>query len=287
METGDLWKLVLLSVCLVLSAFFSASETAFIAFPRVRLIHLVKTGKPGIGRVSSLIERPEKFLSTVLLGNNLVNTGAAALATALAISLIGSEGWGLLAATIGITLLLLVFGETLPKTIAWSRAESTAFTVSGPLVVVGWILSPAIRLLQVVSSLVSRTLGTSPLHSQVTEEEIRTMISVGAQAGAVEPTEAEMLEKVFHFGDRQVQEIMTPRTEIIWVEKDISLQAFFGIYSQDTHTRFPVFNGDIENVVGVLSVKDLLQGMAQGELSPDSSISEVRRPAISYRRPSW
>ena len=287
METGDLWKLALLSFCLVLSAFFSASETAFIAFRRVHLVHMVKTGRPGVGRVSHLIERPEKLLSTVLLGNNLVNTGAAALATALAINLIESQTLAVLAATIGITLLLLIFGETLPKTLAWRRAESVAFAVSGPLVLVGWALFPAIRLLQGVSSMAGKALGTTPIHSQVTEEEIRTMISLGVQAGAVEPTEADMLEKVFHFGDRQVQEIMTPRTEIIWVEKDATLEQFFGIYSQEAHTRFPVFEGDVENVVGILSVKDLLQGMAQGELLPGSSVSEVQRPPTSCRRPSW
>ena len=279
METGDLWKLILLFFCLVLSAFFSASETAFIAFPRVRLIHLVKTGRHGVGRVSHLLERPEKLLSTVLLGNNLVNTGAAALATALAISLIENENLAVLAATIGVTLLLLVFAETLPKTLAWGRAESVAFAVSGPLVLVGWALFPAVRLLQALSSLAGKALGTSPIHSHVTEEEIRTMISVGAQAGAMKPREAEMLEKVFHFGDRQVQEIMTPRTEIIWVEKNATLEEFFGIYSQEAHTRFPLFEGDVENVVGILFIKDLLQGMAQGELHPGSSVSEVQRPA--------
>ena len=93
----------------------------------------------------------------------------------------------------------------------------------------------------------------------MTEEEIRAIISAGARVGAVEPTEAEMLEKVFHFGDRQVQEIMTPRTEIVWVEKDTSLDEFLKIYSQQTHTRFPVYQGDMENIIGIVSVKDLLQ----------------------------
>ena len=116
METSDLWKLILLSVCLVLSAFFSASETSFIALSRVRLMHLVNIRRPGAVRVSQLVERPEKLLATVLLSNNLVNTAAAALATAVAISLIDNVNLAVLVATIGITLLLLVFGETLPKT---------------------------------------------------------------------------------------------------------------------------------------------------------------------------
>ncbi len=279
MEPSDLWKLALLAVCLVLSAFFSASETAFIAFPRVRLLYLLNLGRPGAGRVSRLLERPEKLLATVLLSNNLVNTAAAALATAIAISIIDNANLAVLVSTVVVTFLLLVFGETLPKTVAWSLAEKVAFAVSGPLIVVGWILSPAIRLLQGVSFLVNRALGISTTHSQVSEEEIRTMISVGAQAGAVEPTEAEMLEKVFHFGDRQVQEIMTPRTEIVWVEKGATLEEFLKIYSRQTHTRFPVFEGDPENIIGILSVKDLLQAIAQKGLRPGNSVADVQRPA--------
>ena len=279
MDTGDLWKLILLFVCLVFSAFFSASETAFIALSKVRLMHLVNTGKRGATRVSQLVERPEKLLATVLLSNNLVNTAAAALATTVAISLIDNTNLAVLVATVATTLLLLVFGESLPKTLAWSRAETVAFAVAPPLTVVGWVLSPVIHLLQGISSFFGRAVGITSIHFQITEEEIRTMISVGAQAGAVEATEAEMLEKVFHFGDRQVQEIMTPRMEIIWVEKDTILEEALRIYSQETHTHFPVYQGDMENVVGILSVKDLLQRMVQRELQPDSSATDVVRPA--------
>ena len=279
MDTSDLWKLLLLLVCLVLSAFFSASETAFIALPRLRLLHLVNIGKPGAQRVSDLVHRRDKLLATVLLGNNLVNTLAAALATALAISFIDNISYAVLAATAATTLILLVFGETLPKTLAWSRAEAVTFAVSRPLRLVGWLLSPAVRMLQVVSYVATRALGISLTHSEVTEEEIRAMISVGAQDGAVEPTEADMLEKVFHFGDRQVQEIMTPRTEIVWVQKGATLGDFLGIYRHEAHTRFPVYHGDMENVVGVLSVKDVLLIMAERGLPRESTVSEVLRPA--------
>ena len=279
MDSGDLWKLIVLPVFLCLSALFSASETAFVALPRARLLHLVNTGKPGAKLVSQMIQRPEKFLATVLLSNNLMNTAATALTTALAISLIDNGDLAVLVATVVTTLLLLVFGETLPKTLAWGRAETVAFALSRPLTLVGWILSPAVRLLQVVSTLVTRVFGISGNRFHVTEEEIRTMISVGSEAGTVEPVEAEMLEKVFRFGDRQVQEIMTPRTEIVWVEKDTTLGEFLLIYSQQTHTRFPVYEADKENIVGILSVKDLLQTMAQYSLQSDSTVSNVLRPA--------
>lgn len=280
MDNSDLWKLILLAVCFVLSGFFSASETAFIALPRARLLHLVSTGKSGARRVSGLAERPEKLLATVLLSNNLVNTAAAALATAVAISIMDSPGLAVLVATIGVTLILLIFAETLPKTMAWRRAETVAFAVSRPLVVVSWVLSPAVHVLQWLTQLVGRSLRIAPIHSAVTEEEIRTLISVGAQAGAVETTEAEMLEKVFHFGDRQVQEIMTPRTEIAWVEQGTSIEDFLDIYKRETHTRFPVYEDDMENIVGILSVKDLLHRMAESSVQSDDNATSEVRPAF-------
>ena len=280
MDNSDLWKLILLAVCFVLSGFFSASETAFIALPRARLLHLVSTGKSGARRVSGLAERPEKLLATVLLSNNLVNTAAAALATAVAISIMDSPGLAVLVATIGVTLILLIFAETLPKTMAWRRAETVAFAVSRPLVVVSWVLSPAVHVLQWLTQWVGRSLRIAPIHSAVTEEEIRTLISVGAQAGAVETTEAEMLEKVFHFGDRQVQEIMTPRTEIAWVEQGTAIEDFLDIYKRETHTRFPVYEDDMENIVGILSVKDLLHRMAESSVQSDDNATSEVRPAF-------
>ena len=280
METADLWKVALLLVCLLLSGFFSASETAFIALRRVRLMHLVDIGLPGAGRVSRLLQRPEKLLATVLLGNNLVNTAAAALATALTISLIENDNLALLASTIGVTMVLLVFSETLPKTIAWHRPESVAFAVSRPLVLVGWTLSPAVWVLQEVSTLASRSLGITQAPSLVTEDEIRTLIAVSAQTGAVEASEAELLEKVFRFGDRRVREIMTPRPEIIWVEHGITLEQFLALYSEHTHTRFPVYQDTMENVVGVLSVKEVLMALSQSDLQPQASVTTLLRPAF-------
>ena len=278
MDTADLWMLGLILVCLLLSGLFSASETAFVALPRVRLMHLVNIGRPGANRVSRLLQRPDRLLATVLLSNNLVNTAAAALATAIAINLIDNGTLAILVATIGVTLVLLVFGETLPKTIAWNRSEVVAFAVSRPLTLVGWVLSPAIRMLQVVISLANRSLGITPAPSHITEDEIRTLIAVSAQVGTVEASEAELLEKVFRFGDRQVREIMTPRPEIIWVEQGTTLEKFLALYSEHSHTRFPVYQDSIENVVGVMSIKDVLQAIGTGGLHSQDNVTGLLRP---------
>lgn len=280
METADLWRLTLLLVCLGLSGFFSASETAFVALSRVRLTHLVSIGQPGANRVAQLIQRPEKFLATVLLGNNLVNTAVAALGTAMVVSLIGNNFVAVIVATLAVTLVLLVFGETLPKTVAWHRSEAVAFAVSRPLSLVGLTLSPAVRVLQGVSWVANRALGISGTPPQIGEQEIRTLIAAGAHSGTMEPTEAALLEKVFRFGDRQMREIMTPRPEIVLIERGTTLEKFLPLYSEHSHTRFPVYEGSMENVVGVLFSKDLLLALGEGRLRPQDSVTDFLRPVL-------
>jgi Mg2+/Co2+ transporter CorB len=211
LEGSDYLKLGLLVLFLALSAFFSGSETAFIALQRVRLIHMVRTGVPGARQIFRMAQHPERLLATVLLGNNLVNTAAAALSTALVISLLDNVNSAILIATGGVTLLLLIFGEIVPKTLAARHSERFAFAVVRPLQLVEWLLFPLVRSLQGLSSVIARITGAAGQPSLVTEQEIRSLISVGKEAGAVEASEAEMLEKVFHFGDLQVAEIMTPR----------------------------------------------------------------------------
>ena len=279
MDAGDLWRLALLAVCLGLSGFFSASETAFIALPRARLMHLVRSGRPGAERVSHIIQRPERFLATVLLGNNLVNTAAAALATVLALNLITNKSLSVLAATGGVTAFLLLFGETLPKNVAWRRSERVAFVVSRPIRLVELALSPLVTLLQLFTTMTNRLLGISAATPQMGEEEIRTMIAAGAQTGTVEAGEAALLEKVFRFGDRQMREIMTPRPEIVWTEQGDTLKEFLEVYSEHSHTRFPVYEGTIENVLGVLSVKDVLANL-EIHLENGSIVTNQLRPAL-------
>ena len=197
MDIADLSRLILLLVCVALSAFFSASETAFIALPRARLMHLINVGTPGANRVGQLLQRPDKFLATVLLSNNLVNTAVAALGTTLAVSLMGSNDYkAVLAAIFGVTLILLVFGEALPKTIAWHRSERVAFAVARPLTMVGLALAPPVHILQIFTSMVNRRLGITDKFNQAGEEEIRALIAAGVQSGMLEAEEFALLDGV-------------------------------------------------------------------------------------------
>jgi putative hemolysin len=270
--------LAIFIVCLVLSAFFSSSETAFTALQRVKVEHMVSTNVPGAQRVSKMRQHPEKLLSSILTGNNLVNTAAAALGTVLAISVWGERG--ILYATIGVAVLLLIFCETTPKIIAAHNAERLSLKLARFVEVTSWVFTPAVLALSAIASRFSKLAGGHPVaKSLVSEEEIRTMISVGHKEGTVEQAEAEMLHKVFEFGDRPVREVAVPRTEVVWVEKGTKLADFFTIYAQSPVSRFPVFEERMDNVVGILSVKDVLMGLAKGTINKEGIIDDLIRPA--------
>ncbi|RLC94027.1 MAG: HlyC/CorC family transporter [Chloroflexi bacterium] len=282
MDATDTLYLVLALICVLLSAFFSSSETAFISLQRIRLKHLESKGVAGAGRVARMMEKPERFLSTVLLGNNFVNTAAAALGTAVALSLLpGNERIAVLVATILVTVILLVVAEIVPKIAAAQHGEKMALIYVTPIMALSWLLSPATAVLEWIGTRFSRLVGGEPVHrALVTEEEIRTMISVGREQGIVEEAEAKMLDKVFEFGDQPVHDAITPRPDVVWLEKGTTLAQFLQVYANSPHSRFPVYEETPDNIVGVLSIKDVLMGLAHGKLTNENSLDHLIRPTM-------
>jgi putative hemolysin len=274
----DTLYVVLFIVCMILSAFFSSSETAFISLQKVRVQHLVDNKVRGARLVSRMIARPERLLSTILLGNNFFNTAAAALATALAIKFWPSQG--VLISTIAVTILLLVFSETTPKTIATRHAEGMALFYARPIETLAWLLTPFVVALSWIAMGFSKMFGGAPVpKSLASEEEIRTMISMGHREGTVEEEEAEMLHNVFDFGNRPVMEVMVPRTEVVWVTKGTKLDDFLKLYAENPLSRFPVYDENIDNVVGILAVKDIVMAQAKGNFNGEDTIDDLIRPA--------
>jgi len=270
--------LVLLVVCIILSAFFSGSETAFISLQKIRLEHLVSTEVRGAKRVARMIQKPEKFISTVLLGNTFFNTAAAALATALAISHWPEQG--VLIGTVATTIILLIFAETTPKTVAVHHAERLSLLAVRPLEVVSWLLAPFVYVLRKIALGLGKLTGGEPEpRSLATAEDIRNMISVGHKEGTVEEDEARMLHNVFDFGDRPVREVTIPRPEVIAIEQGSTVADFLSLYAESPISRFPVFKENMDNVVGILSIKDVLMGMAKGEITRETVIDELVRSA--------
>jgi CBS domain containing-hemolysin-like protein len=271
---------ILLIICIVLVAFFSSAETAFMALQRFRLQHMVQTNVKGADTIAKLVEKPERMFSTILLGDNFVNIVAASLATVLAVDIFG-EKYGIIVASASLTVVLLIFGDVIPKTVAARHSERVSLWIARPINFISWLFTPLVTVLSWIASGFVRLFGggTTLRSSLFNEEEIRTMIDVGHKEGAVEPTEAEMLHAVFDFRDRPVSEVLVPRPEVIAAEKGTTLNAFFETYQKSPMSRFPIFEENMDNVVGILSIKDVLMAQARGEIKPEDPIDSLVRPA--------
>jgi putative hemolysin len=278
MSGSEILYLIILLVCVALTAFFCSSETAFLSLQKVKLEHMASTGARGAKQLAKMLERPEKLLAVVLLGINLSNTAAAALGTMLAISIWGDQG--IIYATLGITVIILIFAETTPKTFAAQHAEKLALWYVRPLSFIAWLLTPFVVALSWIAMAFSRTLGGIPApRSLASPDEIRTMISVGRNEGTVEEHEARLLHKVFEFGDRPVREVMIPRPEVVAIEQGSKLSDLLKLYAEYPMSRFPVYKENMDNVVGMLAMKDVLMALAKDNINDDSNIDELTRTA--------
>ncbi len=278
MAGNEVTYLVLIIVFIGLTAFFCSSETAFLSLQKVRLEHLVSTRVKGAMLVANMIKRPEKLLSVVLLGINICNTAAAALVTALAVNIWGEQG--IYIATACITVAILIFAETTPKTFAAQHSERLALAFARPLELVSWVFTPFVAALSWIASGFAKIFGgVSATRTLASPEEIRTMISVGHKEGTVEEHEAKLLHKVFEFGDRPVYEVMVPRPEVIAITQGSTIADFLKLYAEKPLSRSPVYKENMDNVAGILSVKDILMALAKGTVSEESTIDELTRPA--------
>ena len=266
-------------MCLVLSAFFCSAETAFIGMQKLRLQHLLDTGHPNAKIVAKIIEKPERFLATVLLGINFFETALATLGTLIAISLWG-ENLGAAIAIIVVTIITLVVAEFLPKSISTRYGEKIALAYARPIALISTIFYPLVYILNLMGLRFTKLFGegaeSKPTFS---DEEFHTMISVGRREGTVEEEAAEMLHNVFEFRDRPVSEVMVPRTEVVFVEQGSKMSDFLDIYAQHPLSRFPVYKEKRDNVVGILAIKDVLMALSSGTVNKDSTIDELVRQA--------
>lgn len=237
---------------------------------------MVENKVSGADKLQKVVSEPGRFLAAILLGNNLVNVAATALGTVMAVSVWG-DNLGVIIATFAITILLLIFCETTPKTFAVHHAEKLALLYIRPLHVLFTILNPFISVLSWMASGLAGTSGSPIPLLVISEEEIRSAIDMGEEQGVVEEDEAEILHNVFEFGDRPVREIMTPRTEVVWLEMGTKLEEFKSAYAQSPHTHYPVYEDNTDNIVGVLSIKDVLMAEATGEIRQDSEIDSLVR----------
>lgn len=258
MDSGDIFQLIFLLILLLLSAFFSSAETALTTSNRIRMRTLAEEGDKRAQRVLRITDDSGKMLSAILIGNNIVNLSASSIATSLAIKLLGSVGAGI--ATGILTILILIFGEISPKTLATIHAEKIALAYSAIIELLIKILTPVIYIINKLSMGVLLLLRVNPntATQQMTEEELRTIVDVSKESGVIESEEHEMINNLFDFGDAQAKEVMVPRIDMTFANIDSTYDELIQTFQKYKFTRLPVFEETTDNVVGILNIKDLL-----------------------------
>lgn len=238
------------------------SETALMALSKIRIRHMVDEGVRGAKLVEKLSQDPSKLLGAILIGNNIVNIGASALATSVAVKVIGPSGVGVV--TVIMTILVLIFGEITPKSIAKQNSEKVSLMVSKPINFIVKVFKPLVLIFTAISGIFIRLLGGDPKATEpfITEEELRTMVGVSEEEGVLEGVEKEMIFNVFEFADSQVKDVMVQRVDIVAVDVNATYEEVINIIKTEQFSRLPVYNENIDDVIGILNVKDLI--MASG-----------------------
>ena len=262
-------EIFLFIICVIFSAFFSSSEVALISMTRAKVRTLDNENRVGSHAIVALKESPEHLLTTILIGNNIVNIAAASIATAIAIKMFGDVGVGI--ATGFVVIILLVFGEIGPKIYASRASDSFALTVAPIILFLSKLFTPVIWLVERVSPTLG--IGKDTAEPAVTEDEIKEWIDVGKEDGTIEQDEQDMLYSVLEFGDTTAREIMTPRVNVILMEDTISFEEAIRIFNETGFSRIPVYHDQIDNITGILNVKDVFSAMVSHR--KDSTIREI------------
>lgn len=279
MEPGTISFLIII-LCLIFIALLSSSEVAFIAFNRIRIRHLIEKGSSSAKTAQKIRDQHGRLFSAVILSGNLFTVLATSVGTALALKFFGEE-YGIIISTIIMTFLTVIFGELAPKTFAVTHAEKVALFMAKPMEMYIKLISPLVWIFNKLSNLIIRFFGgeIKPTPQFLTEEEMKAMISIGEEEGAIEKEEKEMLHKVFEFGDKKVSEAMVPRTEIVAIPEDAAVGDVLELITTERYSRYPVIKETVDNIIGILYVKDILIKMAKEEIAPDTSIATLIRDA--------
>ena len=247
-----LW--VALVILVGFSAFFSASETAFSSLNQIRLKSRAEDGDSSAARVLAMAEQYDKLLSTILIGNNIVNIAAASIGTILFTQMLGAER-GATMSTIVLTIIVLIFGEVTPKSLAKEMPEKVATAVSPFLVVLMALMTPLTWLFTQWKKLLGRFVHSGEADT-ITEGELMTMVSEAENDGELTDRESELIRSAIEFDDVEVEEILTPRVDVVAVEDDIPLEELAQTFAESGYSRLPVYHGTIDNIIGVVHEKD-------------------------------
>ena len=275
--------IIIIILALFGSAFISASEASIIAVNRVRIRNLSDQGDKKAEAIEKTLEENEKFFGTLLLFGNLLNVLIATLVGTLIINLVGKGSvTSVIIATAISTIIVVTFGELTPKSISTRIADKWSLLVIKIIRGLMLISTPAVWAFAMIPKLITRTFLKSTIEENpmVTTGELRKLIDLGEEEGTVDVTQGEMLENVFRFGEMQIKDIMTPRPEIVWVDKNISISSFLKIYKKTSHTRFPVCEGSLDEILGIISIKEVMLYLSNEKADINKPISTLIKQCL-------
>lgn len=246
-------------ILLVLSGLFSSAETSLTSINIIKIKQLQNNGRKDVQVLERLMHKTPKILATILIGNNIVNIAATAIATELTFKLISGQN-ATLVATIAMTLLILIFGEITPKTYSAQYPEKVAMKLGRPLEFLSIVLYPILKILTTITNAIIKLFGGDIKTTTVlvSEEEIMTLVDVGEEVGIIERDEREMINSIFEIGDIEVTEVMVPRIDMVYLEEVSTLEETLNVVMQYGYSRIPVIKDTVDNVIGILYAKDLL-----------------------------
>ncbi|MDX1297665.1 MAG: HlyC/CorC family transporter [Pseudomonas sp.] len=271
------YLLGLLIFLILCSAFFSSSETGMLSLNRYRLKHMAKEGHKGARRVTTLLSRPDRLLGTILVGNNVVNILAASIATVLAVDMWGEAGIAI--ATAGLTIVVLIFGEITPKTLAALRPELVAFPASRVLAMLQRLLYPVVWTTSTISNGLLRLFGVDPslrASDSLSTEELRSVVR--ESASGMPKNRQNMLLGILDLERVTVDDIMIPRNEVTGINLDDDLESIVSLLTNTTHTRLPVFRTDINQIEGIVHMRQIARLLTHNELSKEALLAACNEP---------
>lgn len=265
LETSDVAQLIIIIVLIFLSGFFSSAETAFSTLNRVRMRNLEEEGSKKAARVNKILESYSKMLSAILIGNNIVNLSASSLTTAFVIGVCGNAYIGV--GTGILTIVVLLGGEIIPKTWANLNSEKLALAYSSIIYALMKVMTPVIFIVDLLSNGILKLLHVDPNKKMdtITESELKTYVDVSHEDGQIESDEREMIYNIFEFSDTCVKDIMIPRTNMVTVNADESVNDLIKVFHESMYTRIPVYQEDKDSMIGFVNIKDLFIARISGQ----------------------
>ena len=281
MDSDSYTKLVLFFLCLGLSSFFSASEIAFTSLNKIHLRSMLDKKVKNADKVKKILDSPQKLLNTVLIGNNLVNTLASTLATSVVIKLSKNNNVILALSTAFVTFLILVFSEVTPKNFANQNPDKVALGTAKIIMFFAWILTPVVFMLNLVTNglLILFGMKQEKKAPVVTESDLKTIVDVGHEEGILKVDEKEMINNVFEFGSSTAKDIMIPRTDVIAINLTTEYKDILNLFKDEGLSRIPVYNESIDNIIGILYLKDLVFNADQSNFEIKKYL---RKPFFTY-----